>query len=145
MPKHGNTQIKSWAYSAAPLVKKTGKKIKKSLYSACSSAALLMLFSLSTLQLGGEMRRRGPHATYDDTQMTALPSSCCKEFLHNACCPTDAVCSLPFFSWLVKRGGVGLFRATYDDTQMTALVETLKHLTVDYDSDGTITDAALGR
>ncbi len=29
MPKHGNTQIKSWAYSAAPLVKKNGKKIKK--------------------------------------------------------------------------------------------------------------------
>lgn len=66
-------------------------------------------------------------------------------FLHNICCPTDAPCSLPPFSWLVKRGGVGLFRATYDDTQMTALVETLKHLTVDYDSDGTITDAALGR
>lgn len=47
-------------------------------------------------------------------------------------------------SWLVKRGGVGLFRARYDDTQLKALVDTLRHLTVDF-QDGKITEAALDR
>lgn len=44
----------------------------------------------------------------------------------------------------MKRGGVGLFRARYDDTQLKALVDTLRHLTVDF-QDGKITEAALDR
>ena len=44
----------------------------------------------------------------------------------------------------MKRGGVGLFRARYDDAQLKALVDTLRHLTVDF-HDGKITEAALDR
>lgn len=45
----------------------------------------------------------------------------------------------------MKRGGVGLFRARYDDTQLAVLVDTLRHLTVDFEKDGGITAASLDR
>ncbi len=44
-----------------------------------------------------------------------------------------------------KRGGLGLFRATYDPAQMAALTETLRHLSADFQKDGSITAPSLGR
>lgn len=40
---------------------------------------------------------------------------------------------------------MGLFRARYDDTQLAVLVDTLRHLTVDFKEGGAISDAALDR